>query len=83
MHAKKMINEYNSHRRPAPSELNPGKPKYKPYDKNQGLGAWSVAEEGRSKCNLKPGVSKAIEEIIKERLLMSQITSLAIVRFLK
>ena len=78
MNAKKMIREYKSHRRPAPSEFNPGKPKYKPYGKIKDdieLGVWSTpsAEEGRSKCdlNLKPGVSKVTLEKIKERLLMS------------
>ncbi|KAL5460160.1 hypothetical protein EMCRGX_G033588 [Ephydatia muelleri] len=64
--------------RPAPSEFNPGEPKYKPYGKIKDdieLGVWSLpsAEEGRSKCdlNLKPGVSKVTLEKIKERLLMS------------
>ena len=44
-----------------------------------GLGVWSASEEGRSKCdlNLKPGVSKATLEKIKERLLMSHITNIA------
>ena len=74
-----LIHEYKSHRRPAPSELNPGKPKYKPYGKIKddiGLGA---PEEGRSKCdlNLKPGVSKTTLKMIKERLLMSHIKNLA------
>ena len=78
MNAKRMIREYKSHRRPAPSEFKPGKPKYKPYGKIKDhieLGVWSPpsAEEGRSKCdlNLKPGVSKVTLEKIKERLLMS------------
>eukprot|EP00731_Ephydatia_muelleri_P000932 Em0001g932a len=78
MNAKRMIREYKSHMRPAPSEFNPGKPKYKPYGKMKDdieLGVWSPpsAEEGRSKCdlNLKPGVSKVTLEKIKERLLMS------------
>ena len=64
--------------RPAPSELNPGKQKYKPCGKIKddiGLGAWSAPQEGRSKCdlNLKPGVSKAKLKMIKEKLLMSHI----------
>ncbi|KAL5466926.1 hypothetical protein EMCRGX_G031089 [Ephydatia muelleri] len=77
MNAKRMIREYKSHRRPAPSEFNPGKPKYKPYGKIKDdieLGVWSPrSTEGRSKCdlNLKPGVSKVTLEKIKERLLMS------------
>ena len=77
MNAKRMIREYKSHRRPAPSEYNPGKPKYKPYGKIKDdieLGVWSPrSAEGRSKCdlNLKPGVSKVTLEKIKERLLMS------------
>ena len=59
----KMIHEYKSNRRPAPSELNPGNPKYKSYVKIKdgiGLGAWSAPEVRRSKCdlNLKPGVRK-------------------------
>ena len=81
LNAKKLIHEYKSHRRPTPSELNPGKPMYKPYGKIKddiGLGAWSAPEEGRSKCdlNLKPGVSKATLKMIKERLLMSHVKNL-------
>ena len=76
--ANKMMKLYKSHRRPAPSELNPGKVKYKPYGKIKeetmddiGLGRSSGAI-GTTKVNLKSGVSKETLMKIKEKFQQQQ-----------
>ena len=73
----KMIHEYKSNRRPAPSELNPGTESgVQVVWQNQGwhwIRSLVAPEARRSKCdlNLKPGVRKATLEMVKERLLIS------------